>query len=376
MLTAEFKNCTVPVSKLGMGCMRLPVIDGQDDKIDKVRAQAIIDRAVEGGITYFDTAHYYHSGESQIFMGEALASYSRDRYLLATKMPVWGLESPGDLEKVFEEQLKKLRTDYFDFYLLHALNKELFEKVITFDAYGFIAKKKAEGYIRNIGFSFHDSPDVLQTVVDRYDWDFAQLQINYVDWEKQQAKQQHDILRKKDIPCIIMEPVRGGKLANPGTKAEALLKATRPDKSVVSWALRFAGGLPGILTVLSGMTTLEQLEENIAEFSALEPLSADDLKLLEKAADAFNKRNMVPCTACGYCIDCPSGVDIPGMFELFNRFELGGEKDTFLNGWSAFGSKTADSCIKCGVCLPLCPQGIEIPAQLEKVAALQKRLSE
>jgi uncharacterized protein len=376
MYAKPFKNEAQPISLLGLGCMRLPIINGEDDAIDYEKAAELVDYSLANGINYIDTAHGYHGGQSQVFLGKALSKYPRDSYYLATKMPMWGVDKAGDVEKIFKDQLKKLNTGYIDFYLLHSMNKELFQKAIDYDAYSFLSKMKAEGKIKHLGFSFHDSPAVLEEIVGKYQWDFAQLQINYVDWKNQNAKKQFEILTENNIPCIVMEPVRGGSLANPGVKASEMLQAARPDKSIASWAMRFAVSLPNVITVLSGMSNMEQLKDNIETLSNFEPLSNAEYDLLAKAAEAYNVRDLIPCTACRYCMDCPSGVDIPGMFELYNGFVMSKNKAGFVEAYlETKADERADNCIVCGQCAPRCPQSIDIPGKLEMIKNLVEKFS-
>ena len=375
MLKKPFKNTSEPISVLGLGCMRLPVLAGKDAAIDYVKAQEILDHALANGINYIDTAHGYHGGESQVFLGRALAKYPRDAYYLATKLPMWSVNEQADVEKVFKLQLERLNTDYFDFYLLHALDTGNYKKATEYKAYEFIAEMKAQGKVKNIGFSFHDTPEVLQQIVDDHDWDFAQLQINYVDWKNQDAKRQYEILEENNIPCIVMEPVRGGALATPGQKASKLLKTARPQKSVASWAIRYAASLPNVITVLSGMSNMEQLNDNIDTMTNFEPLSQAEYKVLEKAAEAFNLKDLIPCTACRYCMDCPFGVDIPGVFKLYNDYVVSKNKEEFLMAYTKTKTDSgAQKCTKCGQCAPRCPQFIDIPGQLETINNLVEKM--
>ena len=279
MLKRRYKDTDEFVTVLGLGCMRFPVrnVDGKEE-IDKEKAQEIVDYAMQSGINYYDTAYMYHDGKSEQFMGEALAKYPRDSYNIVTKLPIWLVDKKEDMQKVFDEQLKNLRVDYFDYYLLHALGRGNFDKCLDFGAYEFLSEMKEQGKIRKLGFSFHDTPEVLQEIVDTYEWDFAQLQINYLDWEMQDAKRQYEILEENDIPCIVMEPVRGGTLASPCEKANEIFLNARPDKSIASWAIRYVTSLPNVLVVLSGMSNMEQIKDNIDTMTNFEPLTEEDRK--------------------------------------------------------------------------------------------------
>ena len=251
--------------------------------IDYARAGALVDEAVRGGITYFDVAYPYHGGGAEKFIGAALEKYPRESFYLATKMPLWKLETQEDMEQVFNEQLANCRVDYFDFYLCHAVDAERFEKIRRIGAFEFLARKKAEGKIRRLGFSFHDKPAVLRAVCAAYPWDFAQLQLNYLDWTVQRAREQYEILQEYGLPCIVMEPVRGGALASLCPEAEAVLKAKAPGRSIASWAIRFAASLPGVLVVLSGMSSEEQLADNLAAMSPFQPLTKSEQNALTRA---------------------------------------------------------------------------------------------
>jgi predicted aldo/keto reductase-like oxidoreductase len=299
METRKFSRIGKDISLLGFGLMRLPLLaSGNARDIDYDTACRMVDRAIECGVNYFDTAYVYHERESENLAGHALSRHPRDSYNLATKMPVWVLENSGDLERIFAEQLKKCRVDHFDFYLLHNIGGESYDAALKYDVYDFLRKKKDAGYIRNLGFSIHDAPDVLAKAVTWGEWDFAQIQLNYIDWDAIESKRLYGILAENNIPAIIMEPVRGGALANLPAAAEDILKDFDSRASQASWAIRYAASLPGVLTVLSGMTRPEQLEDNLGTMSDFRPLSDEERSVLERAAAAFRASGTVPCTGC------------------------------------------------------------------------------
>ncbi len=366
----QYRDTGVQVSLLGMGCMRLPKVDPEKPDIDYVKAQEIIDYAYSHGVNYFDTAYVYHGGQSESFIGQALKKYPRESYFLATKMPIWCVKKQEDVERIFNEQLQKCQVDYFDFYLFHAQDAGNFKKCQEFGVYEFLSRMKAEGKIRRLGFSFHDTPEVLRHICDTYDWDFAQIQLNYLDWEMQDARTQYQILADRGIPVVVMEPVRGGALASPCDAANILFREERPDKSVASWAIRFVASLPGVLTVLSGMSDMEQVRDNVDTMTNFEPLTERDREIIDAALEAYRKKDTVPCTGCRYCMDCPFGVDIPKMFALYNHFVLDKDEEDYLEAYRAQPEETlADKCRACGACLSKCPQHIKIP---EKMAAIRE----
>ncbi len=376
METRRYRDTGLQVSLLGMGCMRLPKLDPEKEDIDYEKAQEIIDYAYSHGVNYFDTAYGYHGGKSELFVGQALEKYPRDSFLLASKMPIWCAKEKGDVERIFNEQLQKCRTDYFDFYLFHAQNAANFAKCQEFGVYEFLTKMKAEGKIRRLGFSFHDAPEVLRHICDTYEWDFAQIQLNYLDWEMQDAKGQYDILTERGIPVIVMEPVRGGTLASPCEAANILFREARPDKSVASWAIRFAASLPNVLTVLSGMSNMEQVRDNVETMTGFEPLTEKDREVIDAALDAYKKKDTVPCTGCRYCMDCPFGVDIPKMFALYNNFMLDKDEEDYLERYRAQpAGELADQCQACGACMEQCPQHIQIPDKMVMIRELVEKIS-
>jgi predicted aldo/keto reductase-like oxidoreductase len=309
---------------------------------------------------------------SEIFIGDALSKYPRDRFLLASKMPTWEVfNSPQeDMERIFSEQLRKCRVDYFDFYLAHSLDANHVKNFRQFGMYDFLKQKKEEGKIRHLGFSFHDNPGLLEEIVDSHVWDFAQIQLNYVDWEMLNAKQLYGFLDKRRIPIIVMEPVRGGMLATLNEKAASVFKKVDPAASLASWAIRFAASLPGVATVLSGMSTLEQVNDNIKIISNFKPLQDAEYKIIEEAASAFCASGIIPCTNCRYCSGCPLGVNIPRIFSHYNFYQIHRDKNSFKNNYNTlFESEKANNCVNCGQCMNHCPQGIKIPEYLKEIAA-------
>lgn len=372
----QYRDTDVKVSLLGMGCMRLPKVDPEKEDIDYEKAQEIIDYAYANGVNYFDTAYGYHGGQSELFVGQALKKYPRESFFLASKMPIWCVKEKGDVERIFNEQLQRCQTDYFDFYLFHSQNAANFQKCQEFGVYEFLSQMKAEGKIRRLGFSFHDTPEVLRHICDTYPWDFAQIQLNYLDWEMQDAKTQYQILNDREIPVIVMEPVRGGVLASPCEAADILFREERPDKSVASWAIRFAASLPGVLTVLSGMSNMEQVRDNVDTMTRFEPLTDREREVIDEALEAYRKKDTVPCTGCRYCMDCPFGVDIPKMFSLYNHYVLDRDGEDYLEAYEAQPeSQRADQCQACGACMEKCPQHIRIPDQMVTIRETVEKIN-
>ena len=374
MKTRQYKNTGDQISLLGLGCMRLPKLDPDKPEIDIPKAEEIIDYAYQNGINYFDTAYPYHGGQSEIVTGQALKKYPRESFHLATKFPMFKLSSADEIAPLFKEQLEKCQTDYFDFYLCHAMNKQRFDLMKETGLYEFLKKKKEEGVIRHLGFSFHDKPEVLQQIVDEYEWDFAQIQLNYLDWEMQDAKTQYEILTEKGIPVIIMEPVRGGSLASLCEESDAIFKEAAPDKSIASWALRYAMSLPNVMVVLSGMSTMDQIIDNVATASSFEPLTEEEYAVIDRALVTFKEKKTIPCTGCRYCMDCPAGVDIPKMFAIYNQFAISKKAENFKNDYLAVDEHhRADRCVACGACMIPCPQGIAIPDRMAEIVEMAKQ---
>jgi hypothetical protein len=362
----KYKKTDLTVPLLGYGLMRLPQKDG---KIDRELAQKLVDTAMAAGVNYFDTAQPYHNGESQQFIGEAMKKYPRDSYMLTTKLPLWSIRTLAEAESIFKGQLEACQTEYFDFYLAHAFNANTFRTFENLKIYDFLKKQKDAGKIRHLGFSFHDSAEALEPIVNAHDWDFVQIQLNYIDWDKQNAKRMYEFLTSKEIPVIVMEPLQGGTLANLTPAAEQVLKKADEKASIASWAFRYAASLPNVLTVLSGMTTMEVLKENIETFTDFKPLTDAERKTLEEARDVYLgvSASRVPCTACRYCNVCPVRIDIPAVFAVWNSFCEKKDEAAFKEAYNKLQVK-ASACIGCRRCVRMCPQQIDIPTQLTKIA--------
>lgn len=356
----------VSLPRLGYGCMRFPT---KDNKIDFEYAKKLIHYAYNGGINYFDTAYNYHGGESETFLGQVLTEFKRESYFLTSKLPVWKIKEEGDAEKLFNEQLKKCNTEYFDFYLLHSLNEKSIETVEKFNLYDFILNKKNEGKIKNIGFSFHDDNEILRKFAAAHKWDFIQLQINYWDWEENNAKGLYETLENLNIPCFVMEPVRGGFLASFAPHAMKRFKDYHSDKSIASWALRWVASLPNVALILSGMSNMEQLKDNIETFTDIKSITNEEQKVIDKVIEDLRKIKPVPCTGCRYCMDCQYGVDIPGVFEIYNDYKKSENKDIAKRSYFMFmtDKEQGGNCQKCCECVSKCPQQINIPEELEKI---------
>ncbi|MBQ4429239.1 MAG: aldo/keto reductase [Clostridia bacterium] len=352
--------CDSEVSLLGMGNMRLPT--SEDGKIDFERAAAIIDRLYNNGVNYYDTAYVYHGGESEGFVGAALKKYPRESFYVATK---YNCRANPDFKAVFEEQLKRLDMDYIDYYLLHAIGDSTVDTYLTNGCVEFFREQKRLGKIRHLGFSFHASLETMRKMLDFGGWDFAQIQLNYLDWLFYDAKAQYDMLTEAGLPVIVMEPVRGGRLAKLTDETEAQLLAAHPDWSIPSWAFRFLMRLDNVKLILSGMSTLDQADDNIKTFNDAEPLGDEDAELLFKACKEFKKQISAPCTGCRYCVEgCPMEIDIPVMMDIYNKFKLNGK---FAARAINDHEHSAKDCIACGACSVQCPQSIDIPTLMDEL---------
>lgn len=358
----------ISLSCLGMGNMRLPSTNPKDPNapIDWEKAHEIIDYGMANGINYYDTAYVYNGGESERCLGAALKKYPRDSFYIATKYHVG---ANPDYKAVFAEQLERLQTDYIDFYLIHCLMDGNVDTYLENGCIEYFLEQKALGKIRYLGFSSHAGLDALEKFANHHKWDFAQLQINYFDWNYDDTAEQYKILDEREIPIMVMEPVRGGKLAKLTDSAENLLHSTHPEWSTASWALRFVRSLPRVQVVLSGMSSMEQIIDNVATFSDPAEFTDADKKTLFEACDQFHSQLVVPCTGCRYCCaDCPMQINIPEFLKVYNTYKTDG-------GWGI--KKMLDKvesegrptdCIGCGSCMGHCPQNIDIPAIMAELA--------
>lgn len=359
-------------SLLGFGCMRFPTTT--EGKIDEARAEKMLDMAYEAGVNYFDTAYPYHDGASEPFVGRVLNKYDRNTYYLATKLPVWLLEKEEDVERIFNEQLERLQKDYVDFYLLHALDKERWEKIKSLKVVETCEQLQREGKIKNLGFSFHDDYDVFEEILTSRNWDFCQIQYNYMDTEEQAGDKGYALTEKLGVPLVIMEPIRGGSLAGFSEDIEEMFHALDKEKSIASYALRWVASHPNVKVVLSGMSTEEQAADNLKTFGDFKPLTEKEHETIDKVVQTLRSRVQNGCTGCAYCMPCPAGVNIPRNFKLWNQYHVYQKYEAVKFGWEGLAQKErAESCIKCGKCETVCPQHLSIRENLERV---QKDLEE
>ena len=373
MIYKDYKG--LRLSALGMGAMRLPVLDGDDARIDEPAAMAMVDRAIAGGVNYFDTAWGYHAGNSELVMGRALARYPRESFYLADKFPGYDLHNMDKVEEIFEAQLQKCGVDFFDFYLFHNVCEMNIDAYLD-EKYGIFAYLKAQrdkGRIRHLGFSAHGGLPVLKRFLEAYgkDMEFCQLQLNYLDWDFQDAKDKVELLRTYGIPVWVMEPLRGGKLANLAPEQAAALRALRPEEKPAAWAFRFLQSLPEVVVTLSGMSTLKQMDENLATFAEEKPLSAAEQDALLNLARDMVRKIALPCTACHYCVShCPRGLDIPSLLALYNEHIV--TEGGFIAPMALQAvpeDKRPQACIGCRSCEAVCPQGIPISKAMADFAA-------
>lgn len=368
MIYHKFGN--LQLSALGLGTMRLPVLEGDYSKIDEERAGEMFDLAMRAGINYYDTAWGYHGGQSEPTVGKLLSRYPRESFYLATKFPGYQVENLERKEEIFESQLKRCCVDYFDFYLFHTVSESNIDNYLDDEKYGlysYLVEQKKKGRIRHLGFSVHAELETMRRFLDAYaeNMDFCQIQLNWIDWSYQDAKAKVELLNAYRIPIWVMEPLRGGKLASlPEEHAEKLL-SLRPDTSIPAWSFRYLQSIPGVTVTLSGMSDAEQLKQNVATFATEEPLNDRELATLYEIGETMT--HAVPCTACRYCVDgCPQGLDIPQLIQKYNDTRFSGRVAKSVLALEDSASPV--SCIGCGACEAACPQKIGVSAVMADFA--------
>lgn len=366
MLTNEFQG--IPLSRLGFGTMRLPVVNGVATDIDEKQVDDMIDYAISHGINYFDTAHPYHGGMSEKVIGKSLSRYPRESYYLASKYPGHIIRGSYNPAEIFEEQLQKCGVDYFDFYLLHNVYENSIQ-VYQDPQWGildYFLEQKRLGRIKHLGFSTHGRPDTIQSFLDYCgdQMEFCQIQLNYLDWTLQEAKEKYELLTERGIPVWVMEPVRGGRLAQLSETEAARLQALRPDETNPAWAFRFLQDLPNVKMILSGMSNMAQMVENVETFQQEKPLTEAERATLLEIAEGM--KNSVPCTACRYCCDgCPQGLDIPVLISAYNEIRFSPSLNVPMLLDALPEDKRPAACIACGKCAKVCPQSIDIPGAMK-----------
>ena len=368
MLTNQFQGLSL--SRLGFGAMRLPLLPGSS-AIDEKEVDAMVDHAIAHGVNYFDTAHPYHGGKSEVVLGRSLSRYPRESWYLADKYPGHQLAETYDPAAIFQEQLERCGVDYFDFYLLHNVYENSIQVYMDprWGILDYFLEQKRLGRIRHLGFSAHGGLETLRTFLDYCGdkMEFCQLQLNYLDWTLQKGREKYELLTRWGIPVWVMEPVRGGRLARLSEDELEPLRARRPEESGAAWAFRFVQGLPNVKMILSGMSDLEQMRENVDTFTEDRPLTEVERAALLALAEGM--KNSVPCTACRYCCDgCPRGLDIPAMIAAYNevRFQPGGNVGMRFDALPE--DKRPAACVACGKCAKACPQGIDVPAAIQALA--------
>ncbi len=376
MIYRNFQD--IKLSALGLGAMRLPTIGGDDSKIDEQAAAEMVEYAMKNGINYYDTAWGYHSGNSEIVMGKVLKKYPRESFNLASKFPGYDLSNMPKVKEIFEKQLEKCQVEYFDFYLFHNVCEMNIAAYLDpkYVIYDYLIEQKRNGRIKHLGFSAHGAYKIMKRFLDAYrkDMEFCQIQLNWLDWTFQGAKDKVDLLNEYNIPVWVMEPVRGGKLASLSEKDEAKLNALRPDEKIPAWAFRFIQTIPTVGVTLSGMSNMEQLKDNIKTFEADKPLNDKEKETLLAIAEEMTRKDSLPCTGCRYCTShCPQGLDIPELINLYNEHCLTGGGFIAPMALSAYpDDKKPSACIGCRSCEAVCPQQIKISEAMSDFSARLK----
>ena len=370
----HWEKANLTTSLLGYGCMRFPTLP--DGGIDEARAEALLNTAREAGVNYFDTAYPYHGGKSEPFVGRVIAKWPRESFYLADKFPGHQIAPSYDVKGVFEKQLKKCGVEYFDFYLLH----NVYENSIAvyederWNILPYLLEQKKNGRIRHLGFSTHAGVPALEAFLEKHanEMEFCQIELNYLDWTLQQAKEKCELLNRYGIPIWVMEPVRGGYLATIDSERAKPFLELEPQRSIASWAIRWVESLPQVAVVLSGMSDLQQLEDNVATMTHFEPMNEQELAVIDRVVEEIRKVNEIPCTGCRYCMDCPMGVDIPEIFSIYSQYKIFGKEKAFVQDYEEVveHGNGAEHCVRCMACTTKCPQMIAIPDKLEMIAKL------
>ncbi len=374
MIYRDFQD--IKLSGLGLGMMRLPVIDGDDSRVDEAAAAEIIDYAYKNGVNYFDTAWGYHNGNSELTAGKFLSKYPRDTYYLASKFPGYDNSNIPKVKEIFEKQLEKCQTPYFDFYLFHNVYEGNVDDYLNpkFGILDYLLEQKKNGRIKHLGFSAHGSAEVIQRFLDAYGehMEFCQLQLNYMDWHFQNAKEKVELLQTAGIPVWVMEPLRGGKLAKASMEMASVLQSMRPEETVPAWAFRFLQTIPGVTMVLSGMSNMEQIKANIATWQEDKPLNQEEFDRLVAMADEETRKGGLPCTACHYCTShCPQSLPIPELIALYNEHKItGGGFIAPMAVGSMPEDKRPANCIGCRSCEQVCPQQIKISEMMKDFTSM------
>lgn len=355
------------VSRLGFGCMRFPTTT--EGKIDEARTIAMLDEAYRAGVNYFDTAYFYHHGESEPFLGRALKRYPRESFYLATKMPMSIVKSLEQAKEIFEGQFEKLQVEVVDFYLLHALDNQTFTNAIEMGILDYLIQQQKLGRIRYLGFSFHDDYAAFERILTYREWDFCQIQFNYMDVDTQAGMKGYELATRMGVPVVVMEPVKGGSLATLSEDIADIFKAVHPDKSIASWAMRWVASLPNCRVVLSGMSSEEQVRDNLQTFADAQPLSEEELAVIDRAREAIRAKVFIGCTSCSYCMPCPAGVNIPRNFRMMNNFAMYHNERSLRAVWKDMKEQErAGACVGCGKCEGVCPQQLPIREKLAQIA--------
>lgn len=373
MIKRTFEKLGIETSLLGFGCMRFPTTP--DGKINEEETEKLLTYAMDHGVNYIDTAYPYHNGESEPFVGRVLKKRERESFYLATKLPCWEVHKKEDALRIFESQLERLQVDYVDFYLLHALGRGHFRRMVELGVLDACIDLQKQGKIKNFGFSFHDDYEAFEEILSYRNWDFCQIQFNYMDTEEQAGMKGYELAKEKGVPLIVMEPVKGGSLANLPEDIETIFREKDLELSNAGWALKFVGSFDNVKVILSGMSDFSQVKDNVKIFKNFHPLDESEKKTISNVAAALKARVQNGCTGCRYCMPCPAGVDIPKNFHVWNQYHIYKNKGQLSWSWKQdFADETkAKNCVECGTCETVCPQKIEIRRDLKRV---QKDLDE